>query len=98
MKRHQFRVGNIDCAMCAKKVEDTVAKLPWVTSANLNFSTEKLVVTTDRDDDILPDITRACKQAEADCTVSPYERTNTVSERKKPIRLSFCSLSERLSA
>lgn len=83
MKRHQFRVGNIDCAMCAKKVEDTVAKLPWVTSANLNFSTEKLVVTTDRDDDILPDITRACKQAEADCTVSPYERTNTVSERKK---------------
>lgn len=84
MKRYQFKVANIDCAMCAKNVENSVAKLPWVKSANLNFSTEKLVVTTEREDDILSEITRACKQAEAECVVLPYEAATAPAVKKKP--------------
>lgn len=70
--------------MCAKNVEDAVAKLPWVKTANLNFSTEKLVVTTDREDDVLPEITHACKQAEAECYVLPYDNAATATVKKKP--------------
>lgn len=42
-----YKVKNLDCANCAKKLERAIQKLPDVKSANLVFMTEKLVVEAD---------------------------------------------------
>ena len=47
-----YKVKNIDCANCAKKLERAIQKLPEVKSANLVFMTEKLVVESDSNEEI----------------------------------------------
>ena len=47
-----YKVKNIDCANCAKKLERAIQKLPEVKSANLVFMTEKLVVESDINEEL----------------------------------------------
>ena len=47
-----YKVKNIYCANCAKKLERAIQKLPEVKSANLVFMTEKLVVESDSNEEI----------------------------------------------
>lgn len=46
MKR-AFKLNGLDCANCAAKMEAAVAKLPGVTSVNINFMTTKMVLETE---------------------------------------------------
>ena len=45
LARQSFRIQGIDCAGCARTIEDGVAKLPGVDSCALTFATAKLTVT-----------------------------------------------------
>ena len=47
-----FKVKNLDCANCAKKLERSIQKLPEIKSANLVFMTERLVVETEECDNL----------------------------------------------
>lgn len=47
MKRNTYKLNNIDCAACALKIEEGVAKLDGVMTSNLNFISLKLLVTFD---------------------------------------------------
>ena len=47
-----YKVKNIDCANCAKKLERAIQKLPEDKSANLVFMTEKLVVESDINEEL----------------------------------------------
>ena len=47
-----YKVKNIECANCAKKLERAIQKLPEVKSANLVFMTEKLVVESDINEEL----------------------------------------------
>ena len=47
-----YKVKNIDCANCAKKLERAIQKLPEVKSANLVFMTETLVVESDINEEL----------------------------------------------
>ncbi len=40
----KYEVSEIDCAVCAGKIEDAIKKLDGVKSAQLNFITETLTV------------------------------------------------------
>lgn len=51
-----FKVKNLDCANCAKKLERAINKLKNVDSANLVFMTGKLIVESNEDANILKDI------------------------------------------
>lgn len=51
-----FKVKNLDCANCAKKLERAINKLKNVDSANLVFMTGKLIVESNEDANVLKDI------------------------------------------
>lgn len=42
--RKIFKVENVDCANCARKMQDNILKIEGVTSATLNFLTQRLTV------------------------------------------------------
>ncbi|MCE5343946.1 MAG: heavy metal translocating P-type ATPase [Eubacteriales bacterium] len=52
MKKKEFAIQGMTCAACALRIEKTVAKLPGVKQASLNFANEKLFV--EYDDAALP--------------------------------------------
>ncbi len=81
MNRYEFIIKNLDCAVCAKKVEDAVNALPWVESASLNFTTEKLVVMTEREHGVAEAVAKTAKQTEPDCTV--IQKTGLEPAKKK---------------
>src|SRR5690242_6766933 len=43
----QFQVTGMHCASCARRIETAVAKLPGVTSANVNLPAEEATVQFD---------------------------------------------------
>lgn len=49
MKRH-YKISNIDCANCAVKMENEIARIPGVKSARVSFLTGRLTIESDQDD------------------------------------------------
>ena len=39
-----YRMENLDCANCARKMEDAIQKLDGVESVNINFLTQKIIL------------------------------------------------------
>ncbi len=66
-----FRVEELDCAHCAAKMEDAIRRVEGVSSATVNFLTQKVAVELEDQgaDQILKQIVRACKKIEPDCEI-----------------------------
>lgn len=47
MKKYKYNISNLDCANCAKKIEDALNKHKLINKAIINFNTLKLTVETD---------------------------------------------------
>ncbi|MGF6192334.1 zinc/cadmium/mercury/lead-transporting ATPase [Serratia sp. 2723] len=60
-QRFSWKVTDMDCPSCAKKIENAVTSIPGVDSARVLFATEKLVV--DAQSDVSMRIQEAVKQA-----------------------------------
>lgn len=63
---------DVDCAMCANKMEDAVKKTPGVTSAAINFMTQKLSVEFEDGVDleaVMKSVCKNCKKADRDCEI-----------------------------
>ncbi len=63
-----FKVLNLDCANCAAKFENAVKKIDGVTSAQVNFLTEKLIIEADENafDAIISEAKKELKKVERD--------------------------------
>ena len=48
MKNYKYKLEGLDCANCAKKIEDAIAKKEEYQDVNVNFSTLKLTFRTDK--------------------------------------------------
>ncbi len=69
MKR-AFKLENLDCAHCAAKMEDAIAKIDGVTSANIAFMTQRLTIETEEDmDSILNEAQKRISKIEPDCKI-----------------------------
>ena len=66
-----FKLQDLDCANCAKKMEDAINKLDGVESATVSFISQKLTITADdaRFDDIMKQVVKECSKVEPDCTI-----------------------------
>ncbi len=66
-----FKLEDLDCANCARKMEDGIKKIDGVTDASVNFLAQKLTLEADDDrfDAILKEAIKTCKKIEPDCTV-----------------------------
>lgn len=45
--KKKFNVTDVDCADCARKMEEAINKIDGVKNAKLNFLTEKLTIEAD---------------------------------------------------
>lgn len=66
-----YKVAEVDCPACAAKMESKVAKIKGVESATLSFLSKKLTIEFACDDpeSIMPEILKACRKVEPDCTL-----------------------------
>jgi len=66
-----FELEDLDCAHCAQKMQDAVLKIDGVTSASVNFMTQKFTLEADDDkfDDVLKKSIKTMKKIEPDCEV-----------------------------
>ena len=65
--RKVFKLDEIDCAVCAGKLEDTIKKLDGVQGAKINFLTQKL--TLEADDDNFDAVVKLTAEIEPDCEI-----------------------------
>ncbi len=75
----EFTVENLDCALCAKKIEDRLKKENYIDNIILNFNTKKLQVTWNNQDDpktIMKKIQNIINQIE-DGVVIEEDKTST---------------------
>ena len=66
-----YKLRDLDCANCAAKMENAIAKLPEVSAVTVSFMTQKLVIEADDDcfDAVLDEAQRACSKIEPDCVI-----------------------------
>lgn len=69
--RKVFKLDEIDCAVCAGKLEDAIKKLDGVQDAKINFLTQKLTLeAADEDfDAVLGAVVKLTAEVEPDCEI-----------------------------
>ena len=64
--------NEVDCANCANLMEEAAGKTEGVTSAVVNFMTQKMIVEFAEDADpkqVMKKVLKACKKVEPDCEI-----------------------------
>ena len=62
----------VDCAVCAGKMEDQAKKTAGVKDATVSFMTQKMKVEFEEDADmtaVMEEVRTACKKVESDCEI-----------------------------
>jgi len=62
----------VDCAVCASKMEDAAKKTAGVADATVSFMTQKMKVEFAEGADpavVMPEVLKACKKVESDCEI-----------------------------
>ncbi len=63
----------VDCANCANLMEDAARKTAGVSSATVNFMTQKMIVEFAEGSEpkkVMKDVLKACKKVEPDCDIA----------------------------
>lgn len=69
--RKVFKLDEIDCAVCAGKLEDAIKKLDGVEDVKINFLTQKLTLVADdaNFDTVLDAVVKLTASIEPDCEI-----------------------------
>ncbi len=69
--RKSFKLNEIDCANCARKLQDELARLDGVDAVSVNFLTQKLTLSAadERFDDVLERVVALAARVEPDCEI-----------------------------
>lgn len=69
--RKSFRLDEIDCANCARKLQDELARLDGVDAVSVNFLTQKLTLSAADEsfDDVLERVVALAARVEPDCEI-----------------------------
>ena len=69
--RKSFKLDEIDCANCARKLEDRLSKVDGVDAVSVNFLTQKLTLTAADDifDVVLDRVVACTGEIEPDCEI-----------------------------
>ena len=67
-----FKLTDLDCANCARKMEDAIRKIDGVQDVTVSFMTQKLTLVADdaRFDEIVKEAVKVCRKVEPDCTIN----------------------------
>ena len=66
-----FELDEVDCANCARKMQEAVAKIDGVDSVTVNFFTQKMTLEAadDKFDAVLKEAVKVLAKVEPDCEV-----------------------------
>ena len=66
-----FKLEDLDCANCARKMEDGIKKIEGVKDAKVNFIMQKFTLEADDDkfDAVLQEAVKVCKKIEPDSRI-----------------------------
>lgn len=66
-----FQLSELDCAMCASRIETAVRGVEGVTAAAVHFVTQKLMLEADDDifDEVLARVRKTVARTERGCAV-----------------------------
>ena len=66
-----FELIDLDCANCARKMEEAIGKLDGVSSASVSFLTQKMTIEADDDrfDAIMKQVVKCVRRVEPDCEI-----------------------------
>lgn len=69
--RKVYELEDLDCANCARKMQEAIEKIDGVNSCSVNFLSQKMTLDADDDkfDAVLKEAVKAIKKVEPDCTV-----------------------------
>ena len=69
--KKSFVLEDLDCANCARKMEEAIAKIDGVASVNVSFIPQKMTIEADDTvfDDIMKKVVKTIKKVEPDCKV-----------------------------
>lgn len=67
-----YRLCNLDCGVCASKMEDAVKKIEGIKNVSISFLSQKMVVETDAElsEAMRQQIETVCRRVEPDCVLS----------------------------
>ena len=66
-----YKLIDLDCANCARKMEEAISKLDGVNAATVSFMIQKMTIDADdsRFDAIMKDVVKCIRRVEPDCQV-----------------------------
>ena len=66
-----FNLEDLDCANCAAKMEQAIAKIEAVNAARVNFISQKMTIDADEAhfDDVMQKVVKVCHKIEPDCKI-----------------------------
>lgn len=69
--RKVYRMEELDCANCARKMEDAIRKIEGVENVAVNFLTQKMTLQAEdsRFEEILQQAIKICRRVEPDCRI-----------------------------
>ncbi len=70
--RKTYLLEDLDCANCARKMEDGIKKLEGVLNANVNFLSQKMVIEAADEtdwDELMDRVVKVCRKVEPDCRI-----------------------------
>ena len=69
--RKSFKLDEIDCANCARKLQDELAKLDGVDAVSVNFMTQKLTLSAADEcfDEVFGRVVALTAKIEPDCEI-----------------------------
>ncbi len=69
--KKSFKLDEIDCANCARELEEELSQLDGVAAVSVNFMTQKLTLEAadDEFDEVLERVVEFTAEAEPDCEI-----------------------------
>ena len=66
-----FKLEDLDCAVCAAKMEDAIAKIAGVNAVSVSYMAQRLSIDAEesRFDEIMDEVVKKCKRVESDCRI-----------------------------
>lgn len=72
MKKKKYNIEGLDCANCARELEETITKIDGISSVVINFMMQKMEISYDEENEqeILSNLKKVIKKEEPDVSLS----------------------------
>ena len=83
LKKYNYTLKNLDCAVCAGKIEDQLTKIEEFENVRVNFNTLRLTLETNQKGDIKKQIEKIIKKIEPDVEIVNINEKNIKNNKIK---------------